>query len=317
MERKCLGILALTGALAAAPLSLRAEEAETSPVLAPPVEASLGDDAVQVHASPADVAPVDASPAVSPSTPALQGNTWEAPALPALEPTLGGEDRRTLGRFVPNLGSSLIGVFSGNNLKPLLVGTVLTSTGSLFDQPTKSFMTEKRRFAALGNVGHTAGGGTLIAPLTAIMFVAGRASHDTRFRAATYDAAQATLATGAYTFLLKKAVHRTRPNGSNTLSFPSGHTSNAIAWATIANHYYGPKAGVPMYAAAGLIGLSRIERNVHHVSDVLAGATVGYIVGRTVLRQNGESVGSRRQLSIAPATDAQGSGLGLQLSVQF
>lgn len=310
MERKCLGILAMTAALSMAAPSIRAEEADTSPADVSTAEVSTAD------VSPTDVFRAELGPAVSSSTQALLGSTT-APATAVLDPRLGGDDRRTLGRFVPNLGSSLIGVFSGNNLKPLLVGTVFTSTGSFFDQSTKSFMTEKRRFAALGNVGHTAGGAQIMAPLTAVLFVAGRAAHDTRFRAATYDAAHATIATGAYTFLLKKAVHRTRPNGSNRLSFPSGHTSNAIAWATIAHHYYGAKAGVPLYAAAGLIGLSRIERNVHHVSDVLAGATLGYIVGRTVLRQNGEAVASGRQVAVTPTTDPQGSGLGLQLSVQF
>jgi len=311
MERKCLGILALAGALSMAAPSIRAEEADTSKADISTSDVSTAD------VSPTEVSRSEIAPAVSSSTPALPGSTTLAPAPAVLDPKLGGDDRRTMGRFVPNLGSSLIGVFSQENLKPLLVGTVLTSTGSFLDQPTKGFMTEQRRFAALGNVGHTAGGARIMAPLTAALFVAGRAAHDTRFRAATYDAAHATIATGAYTFLLKKAVHRTRPNGSNTLSFPSGHTSNAIAWATIAHHYYGAKAGVPLYAAAGLIGLSRIERNVHHVSDVLAGGTLGYIVGRTVLRQHGESVGSRRQLAVTPATDAHGSGLGLQLSVQF
>ena len=61
-----------------------------------------------------------------------------------------------------------------------------------------------------------------------------------------------------YTSALKTVTSRTRPDGSDTLSFPAGHTSTAFAWATVANAHYGWKVGVPSYFAAGAIGLSRV-----------------------------------------------------------
>jgi membrane-associated phospholipid phosphatase len=218
---------------------------------------------------------------------------------------------------VPNLGRNFVGVFSRDNLRPLLFGAALTGASTFLDQPANSFVAQNRPIPAFGSAGQTAGGAGVIAPLGALMFIAGRTSHDTRFRAATYDALQATIVTTAYTFGLKEAVHRTRPDGSDNLSFPSGHAANAFAWAAIADHYYGTKAGIAAYAAAGLIGLSRIDNRKHNVSDVLAGATLGYIVGRTAVRRDGEPVRPSRQIFVGPASDAQGTGLGLQVSVQF
>ena len=44
-----------------------------------------------------------------------------------------GDGRRTLGRFVPNLGRNIVGVFSRDNLRPLLAGALLTAAATPFD----------------------------------------------------------------------------------------------------------------------------------------------------------------------------------------
>jgi membrane-associated phospholipid phosphatase len=121
-----------------------------------------------------------------------------------------------------------------------------------------------------------------------------------------------------YTTMLKSAAHRTRPDGSNTLSFPSGHTSSAFAMASVFDAHYGPKVGIPAYAAAAAIGLSRIESNKHHLSDVLAGATLGYLVGHSVSKSNGlPERGRERRFDITPATDANGAGVGAGFSYSW
>jgi hypothetical protein len=121
-----------------------------------------------------------------------------------------------------------------------------------------------------------------------------------RFRAFSYDATQAIIVDEIYTEIFKKAVSRTRPDGSDKVSFPSGHASTAFALATVAQRHYGWKVGVPSYLAASAIGLSRIEYNRHYFSDVLAGATLGIITGRTVVRTNGESGGPASEPLLRP-----------------
>ncbi|HYK55423.1 MAG TPA: phosphatase PAP2 family protein, partial [Flavisolibacter sp.] len=68
-------------------------------------------------------------------------------------------------------------------------------------------------------------------------------------------------------------------------SFPSGHTTVAFAAATVYALEYKEKPWVPLlcYTSASLIGLSRITENKHWLTDVLAGAALGYLTGRQVV----------------------------------
>ena len=81
---------------------------------------------------------------------------------------------------------------------------------------------------------------------------------------------------------IKYSVRRMRPDGSTRNSFPSGHTSVTFASATVLHREFGWKAGAPAYALATYIGWSRIEHKRHFASDVLFGAAIGLMAGRTV-----------------------------------
>ena len=62
-------------------------------------------------------------------------------------------------------------------------------------------------------------------------------------------------------------------------SFPSGHSASAAAFATAVGNVI-PGASIPLRAAASLVGFTRVYTGVHYPSDVLAGATVGALLGR-------------------------------------
>ena len=224
------------------------------------------------------------------------------------------DDRRTLSAFPKNLGRNVVGMFSGQNLLPFAIGAGATTLASAFDYQTKDML--KGSCDSCGKTGASMGGAAIV-PVVGALFVAGRFAPQGRFSAATYDFAQAAIVNGAYTGLLKYTVKRDRPDGSDSLSFPSGHTSTAFALAGVANHHYGWKVGVPMYALATGIGLSRIEQDRHHLSDVIAGATIGFLVGRTVTRTDGERPAKKRVLNVGPATDPHGQGIGLGFSASW
>ena len=238
----------------------------------------------------------------------------------AFEPRLDGDfgdGRRTMGRFVPNLGRNIVGMFAKDNLKPLLLGVAGAGLASRFDGQTQSFFDGTPRGEAFGRYGQKLGSAAFMAPTAAALLIFGRTSGDPRLRGVTYDMAQAFVVNGLYTMAIKKAVGRQRPDGSDNMSFPSGHTSNAFAWATIANHYYGAKVGIPSYALASLIGASRLQSRAHHLSDVAAGAALGVIVGRTVVRQDGEPTHRKATFTVMPMTDASGAGLGAGFNITF
>ena len=81
---------------------------------------------------------------------------------------------------------------------------------------------------------------------------------------------------------VKYLVGRERPDLSDVLSFPSGHTSIAFCAATLIERNSGPALGIPAYGLAVVTGFSRIESGRHFTSDVLAGAALGTAVAIAV-----------------------------------
>jgi membrane-associated phospholipid phosphatase len=208
-------------------------------------------------------------------------------------------------------------VFNGDNLVPFLVGGTAAATASFFDQDVRdSFQGDTQD---CGDALETGAGPVWSTVFVAGMFTAGRFSQGSRFRAVTYDMLDAAVVNFGYTGLRKVAVGRERPNEQDNKSFPSGHASNSFALAAVAERHYGWKVGVPAYLVAGLVGASRLEQDKHYLSDVVAGAALGCIVGRTVVRVNGRPIedGSRRGAAFRVAPIVARHARGMQLSVVF
>jgi hypothetical protein len=98
---------------------------------------------------------------------------------------------------------------------------------------------------------------------------------------------------------LKFATNRTRPymggNGSffnGGDSFPSGHSMEAWALATVVAREYRDKPLVKygMYSFATAVSLSRIANQHHYASDVLVGSSIGYLIGRFVMRNSNQNL---------------------------
>lgn len=85
---------------------------------------------------------------------------------------------------------------------------------------------------------------------------------------------------GVSTYIVKHTTHRLRPNGSDDLSFPSGHTSTAFAGAEFMAQEYTEKSplyGIAGYAIATTTGIFRLYNRDHWFSDVIAGAGFGIL----------------------------------------
>ena len=227
---------------------------------------------------------------------ATAGPDPEAPPKVAAEP----DGRRTVGRLPANLFRGTLGMFSRDGRNGALIGVAATSLGSFFDGRVEDRIADpSNKFARSVE---NAAGGIPSALAVAGVFAAGRVVDNPRFRAMSYDLLGAALVNGFWTTVLKQSIGRKRPDESDRLSFPSGHASNAFAIATVIERHYGGKAGWPAYALASTVAVSRLQRDRHYLSDVLAGATLGYAVGRSVVRVNGRPLDSPRspQLSAIP-----------------
>ncbi|QBF82592.1 phosphatase PAP2 family protein [Shewanella maritima] len=80
--------------------------------------------------------------------------------------------------------------------------------------------------------------------------------------------------TSLITHTMKFGYGRLRPDGTESNSFPSGHTSAAFSGAAYIHHRYGDKWALPAYTAASFVGASRLWANRHFMDDVLAGGSI-------------------------------------------
>jgi membrane-associated phospholipid phosphatase len=121
------------------------------------------------------------------------------------------------------------------------------------------------------------------------MYSLGRATGSTALAAVGSDLTRAQLLSQAIVQAAKFTVQRQRPDGSNSLSFPSGHTASAFATATVLQQHFGWKAAIPAYGFGAYVAASRMSANKHHLSDVLFGAAIGVAAGRTVTIGSGNA----------------------------
>ena len=121
--------------------------------------------------------------------------------------------------------------------------------------------------------------------------------------------AEAIALTGIITYALKGTTGRERPNaspddpydfrwwggwsGEGGASFPSGHASVTVAFASITSeelklHYHELRKYVApvLYGAAILTGVARMYEHKHWASDIALGSAIGYISGKVVFDLN-------------------------------
>lgn len=92
-----------------------------------------------------------------------------------------------------------------------------------------------------------------------------------------------TAITNSIVFTVKNRSAVERPDASDLLSFPSGHTAQAFVSAEFLRQEYkhiSPWYGVAGYAAAVTTGALRMRHNKHWLNDVVAGAGIGILSTR-------------------------------------
>lgn len=156
----------------------------------------------------------------------------------------------------------------------------------------------------------------------AAFYVGGSVLKDPKAKAVALDGLSASIiASGLITTPLKFVAGRSRPDhnqGSDhfqmfthNMSFPSGHTTQAFAVASvIAAHYDSLWIKAASYGLASMVGYARLNNDAHWASDVVAGAAIGTFVGHVVVHFNEQ----HRHLTLTPMIGARMQGVQITWS---
>lgn len=177
-------------------------------------------------------------------------------------------------------------------------------------------------FGAYLDVTNTFGGPKMNLPVAGL-FAASLLTDDARFQDAAFTSLQSMVYAGALSYGLKYSVGRFRPQDgaepyrfrpfSGSTSFPSGHTTTAFAVLTPWVLYYPHPVTYGLYGAAVTgTALSRIARDKHWATDVLAGGSLGFMTAYYLTRRHQDET-SRLRVTPVLSYDA----VALSVTVRF
>jgi PAP2 superfamily len=152
-----------------------------------------------------------------------------------------------------------------------------------------------------------------------LVAVAGYSVHlnDSEFHDFSEALISAYTINGLATLAIKGIANTNRPdadwNGGHW-GFPSYHAASAFTIASVIEEYYGWGAGLPAYTLAGLIGWSRIDERDHDLSDVVFGAAMGWVIGKSVASRH---LGGDGRIQIHPWRHPTEPAFGLAVETRF
>lgn len=167
-----------------------------------------------------------------------------------------------------------------------------------------------------------------LVPLDAGLYSLGVLKHDDHLRETGFLGAEALGGAFIVDTVLKGITQRQRPtegNGSGSFlsgkgrvwnsgsSFPSGHSIQTWALASVIAHEYSRSHIVPVaaYGIAATVSLSRIAAQKHFPSDVVVGAAMGWFIGHYVYEKHHATGPNSKIGRVLSHLQPAGAGVGL------
>lgn len=189
-----------------------------------------------------------------------------------------------LKELVKNIGRDVVALPSKENLYWALGGGAAALAAHKADEYVQAHVVGNPNADAFFAPGRVIG---LIVPLGGSVgtYAWGRMRNQPRVSHVGSDLIQGQVVAQVLTQALKYTTRRERPDHSGATSFPSGHAASTFAFATALERHLGWRYASPAFAGAFYVAASRLPANRHWFSDVVFGAAVGIIAGRTVTSQ--------------------------------
>lgn len=187
------------------------------------------------------------------------------------------------GAVFSHASASLSELSDRHTLLLLGVGSALTLAALTVDHQVAAYFDGGHGWGGWGDLGNKfLGTGVPGAAIGLSTLIYGYYSKNESAQRSGSAQLEALLTTGLLTGALKVAVHRERPDRSDHYSFPSGHSSTVFASAAVLHEMYGSTwLSLLAYSLAAYTAAARVVDQKHHVSDVIFGATLGMVIGRS------------------------------------
>lgn len=212
----------------------------------------------------------------------------------------------------PNdLWSQTLSLKSSDIYPYLIIGGLGTAAALAYDDDVRDYFLEHEPLGDgkmdLGNKYLGNGIALMLSSFTIIGM--GTAIENEKLIDTGFAVSEALIIEGTIVLGIKTITQRERPDGSSKNSFPSGHVGGITAFTmTIADMY---DATIMQKALLSIIpayvGACRIQADKHHLSDVIAGYTVGLYVANKV-SEHWKSKDTN--WSIIPILDEESYGFG-------
>jgi membrane-associated phospholipid phosphatase len=255
------------------------------------------------------------------------------------EPTPAAKKETYLSRFIKDDVQMWTTPFNLDLKGSLLFAAAVIGTGVLIANDEaiyrgfKNFQAGKPWLEQVGSAGTFIGDWGVDCGIAGLFVIGGLAFKDEKARETGLMALDTLLHTGLLAQVVKHLAGRQRPSaeggqdywfGPGAMfnryredafarydSFLSGHTITAWGLATVIAENYKGTFWVPAacYGLATVVGLTRVTEDTHWLSDVFAGAVLGYVIGRMVVRNRD------RRLQVVPTVS--GDSLALSLTYRF
>jgi len=245
--------------------------------------------------------------------------------LPAMAASQAGARAREYFRYalLPHLWDDTKKTFTDpENLIWLGAGAGLTVIAHQYDWQVDDYWKDHKMAYGMATWGNDLfGAGEYQALLALTMTFSGWHFENEKLANAGEVLAEAQIIQGVIINVIKPIANKERPDGSDNLSFPSGHTGTAFCTAAVLHDRYGWKLGVPAYTAAVITALARQDVHKHWVSDTVMGAAIAMVTGYGVSRVHDDYPYDVRwgkkeqpQVMIVPEIGADGYGLVLAMA---
>lgn len=219
-----------------------------------------------------------------PAEPSLDPSAQHARPIRAPLPSLGQTILRDLKQMPAQIWTDTKRTYSNrtNAIILLTAGGASLALRCQYDDKIEDKFDRARTFnSEWGDLGGAISNPGTHFALAGLWYLVGAAQQDLKTYQVGKTLFSALIINNLSTMALKAAANTDSPNGE-PLAWPSGHTSSMVCFAAVMDQAYGHWVGWPLYGLAGFGAFTRLDDREHHLSDIVFGAALGWVIGHTV-----------------------------------